>query len=240
MKNARHALRAARNRLIVPVVFGSRAGSRIYNRPDGYFALCTIIMHKLLLLDLYAPILTTILTISFSWIEELVVAWSENSTEGCRYKTKISLWDVHRWHSNPTNSSRIRTVFWQNGENGTRKRERWRTEWSRGGDERARATGCERARQRRHSGGSEREKSTKFISGHPRAEPRPGTNSIASVALFREQAHGTLAGTGIGRGWMVGSLAGDRTVLCFSLPPLSHPPSPVSSPSPYFVRRDPA
>ncbi|KYN09988.1 hypothetical protein ALC57_17881 [Trachymyrmex cornetzi] len=40
--------------------------------------------------------------------------------------------------------------------------------------------------------GPEREKSTKFISGHPRAEPRPGTNSIASVALFRERAHGTL------------------------------------------------
>ncbi|KYN04203.1 hypothetical protein ALC62_04968 [Cyphomyrmex costatus] len=38
----------------------------------------------------------------------------------------------------------------------------------------------------------EREKSTKFISGHPRAEPRLGTNSIASVALFRERAHGTL------------------------------------------------
>lgn len=63
-----------------------------------------------------------------------------------------------------------------------------------------RATGCERARQRKPRRRPEREKSTKFISGHPRAEPRPGTNSIASVALFRERAHGTLAGAGEGRG----------------------------------------
>lgn len=58
-------------------------------------------------------------------------------------------------------------------------------------------------RDRGNHAGPEREKSTKFISGHPRAEPRPGTNSIASVALFRERAHGTLAGAGDGRGeWL--------------------------------------
>jgi len=81
-----------------------------------------------------------------------------------------------------------------------REREKGEERGGSGGEERARTTGCERARQRRHRGGSEREKSTKFISGHPRAEPRPGTNSIASVALFCERAHGTLADAGVGRG----------------------------------------
>lgn len=84
-------------------------------------------------------------------------------------------------------------------------------------------------RDRGNRAGPEREKSTKFISGHPRAEPRPGTNSIASVALFRERAHGTLAEAGDGRGeWLARWPATER--FC----PL------VSSPSPSFVRRDPA
>lgn len=102
---------------------------------------------------------------------------------------------MHTKHSILTNPSRIRTVSTKWRE---REREKGEERDGTGGEERAHTTGCERARQRRHRGGSEREKSTKFISGHPRAEP--GTNSIASVALFRERAHGTLAGAGVGRG----------------------------------------
>lgn len=83
-------------------------------------------------------------------------------------------------------------------------------------------------RDRGNRAGPEREKSTKFISGHPRAEPRPGTNSIASVALFRERAHGTLAGArgmvGV-NGWLVGRRPSDSA----RSPPLPHPPSSVAT-----------
>ncbi|TGZ51260.1 hypothetical protein DBV15_03147 [Temnothorax longispinosus] len=126
-------------------------------------------------------------------------------------------------------------LFRQNGE---------RTEWEKGRkvkdgvaremrSERARARGQPDTseRDRGNRAGPEREKSTKFISGHPRAEPRPGTNSIASVALFRERAHGTLAGAGgegmVGvNGWLVGRRPSDS--------------APSSSLSPFFVCRDPA
>lgn len=48
--------------------------------------------------------------------------------------------------------------------------------------------------------------SSKFISGHPRAEP-PGTNSIASIALFCERArnvHPFLPLSVSIRGWLAG------------------------------------
>lgn len=64
--------------------------------------------------------------------------------------------------------------------------------WPRGGGMRGvpRVQPEASVRDRGERAGPEREKSTKFISGHPRAEPRPGgTNSIASIALFRERAH---------------------------------------------------
>lgn len=99
-----------------------------------------------------------------------------------------------------------------------------------GNEERARAHNRIRTSATEETrAGPEREKSTKFISGHPRAEPRPGTNSIASIALFRERAHGTLAGAaGSGvNGWLVGRRPSDSDPL-------------VSSSSPSFARRDPA
>lgn len=105
----------------------------------------------------------------------------------------------------------VPALFPQNGEN-----EMGKDRVAAGNEERARAQPDTSERDRGNHAGPEREKSTKFISGHPRAEPRPGTNSIASVALFRGRAHGTLAGVarrGGWSGWMVGSLAGDRAIL---------------------------
>lgn len=98
-------------------------------------------------------------------------------------------------------------------------------------EERARAQPDTSERDRGNRAGLEREKSTKFISGHPRAEPRPGTNSIASVALFRERAHGALAGAGDGRGeWLARWPATER--FCPLVPlslSLSHPSSSVAT-----------
>lgn len=104
----------------------------------------------------------------------------------------------------------VEVLFRQNGENGARgnagkgvnARVAEGVRRARVYDPEAGVRDRDRERERRGCGMPEREKSTKFISGHSRAEPRPGTNSIASVALFRERAHGTLedAGRGIGSG----------------------------------------